>query len=865
MGRIKILFLFLGGAVVLCIVLFVVLLVTLEDDHYRWLVTRTAEQLTGYKVVIEGPFSLDLSIQPSLSASKIRLEPGPGGSQPPVTHIGQIKIKFAVRPLQSGTIFIRDLFVDDVTISVITGGDLQTESPPEIDIPIIESVTLQNIDVNITNKDIGRTMQIRLQRLNIDDIGDTGPMYVKADGAVNTFDFRINGKLGSLADILDPVRPYPIELNLNVADLDLTVSGTVDDPVHGKGIALSFSGSSTNRNIIRIFLPDDLPDFSELKLEGNLCELQGDYALENVKVYAADDHGFAIKADGGLRLGEPVNAPQVKEMDMRFHLSSPTTEALKPFLGDWLREMGPVSVSGRVLGSEDKYQYDELDARASDAQGLVVEVSGSVDIVKEATGEPPAEIDLEVCITAPNMGAAEPLIGARYLSDLGPVRAKGHITGTTEVLSLENIVVRAGESSSVNVEWRGRVGNIPLSSDQFVSDVEIFGSIHAKDASVLASLAGISVPHLGPLAIKGRLKGNRNEVTFEGETHLAHSQFTIAAEYSFDTRRPRIVANISTPAINLADLGIYSDLSPRDSAQETSPESSPSDKLLFDETPLPLDMLKAVDLSISLDAEKVMGKNFVLQNLDLDLLLQDARLHISSAKLKHAEGYVTIDFMIDSAGSKPQISLKATAEDVDMDAVLAHVHRPLVVGGELNLVVDLHSAGRSAREIASALTGEFGFAIENGRIKRGLELLGADAISLLSTLPTVKKYQDLNCLAIRLIFEDGIGNSQIIFIDTPNVRARGMGSVNLISETMDLVIQPKPKKGLPGLSSAMRIQGPLADPQVRKLPFREAARLSGEIFMPYVFLPARGLGYLWYLMKNDKDEQSPCLLTVPEN
>jgi len=29
--------------------------------------------------------------------------------------------------------------------------------------------------------------------------------------------------------------------------------------------------------------------------------------------------------------------------------------------------------------------------------------------------------------------------------------------------------------------------------------------------------------------------------------------------------------------------------------------------------------------------------------------------------------------------------------------------------------------------------------------------------------------------------------------------------------------------------------------------------------MPYVFLPIRALGYLWYIMKNDKDESSPCL------
>jgi hypothetical protein len=51
---------------------------------------------------------------------------------------------------------------------------------------------------------------------------------------------------------------------------------------------------------------------------------------------------------------------------------------------------------------------------------------------------------------------------------------------------------------------------------------------------------------------------------------------------------------------------------------------------------------------------------------------------------------------------------------------------------------------------------------------------------------------------------------------------------------------------------------------MRKLPFREAARLFGEITMPYVFLPVRAMGYVWYLMKNDKDESSPCLEPTSE-
>jgi len=61
------------------------------------------------------------------------------------------------------------------------------------------------------------------------------------------------------------------------------------------------------------------------------------------------------------------------------------------------------------------------------------------------------------------------------------------------------------------------------------------------------------------------------------------------------------------------------------------------------------------------------------------------------------------------------------------------------------------------------------------------------------------------------------------------------------------------------MNSAIRIQGSLKKPSIRKMPFKEAARLYGEIFAPYIFLPARGLGYLWYLMKKDTGEPSPCL------
>ena len=83
------------------------------------------------------------------------------------------------------------------------------------------------------------------------------------------------------------------------------------------------------------------------------------------------------------------------------------------------------------------------------------------------------------------------------------------------------------------------------------------------------------------------------------------------------------------------------------------------------------------------------------------------------------------------------------------------------------------------------------------------------------------------------------------------------------SETFDLVIQPQ-KKDVPMVkSSSMRIYGPISNPKVKKVPFMEAARLIGEILMPYYFLPARALGYIWSLLQEDPHGLSPCLNMAP--
>ena len=110
-----------------------------------------------------------------------------------------------------------------------------------------------------------------------------------------------------------------------------------------------------------------------------------------------------------------------------------------------------------------------------------------------------------------------------------------------------------------------------------------------------------------------------------------------------------------------------------------------------------------------------------------------------------------------------------------------------------------------------------------------------------------------------IAFEKGIGTIEVFYLDTPGVRARDVGSVNLGSESIDIFVNPEAKRRLFRSSSAVKIKGPLNHPSATKVPGKEAAILTAQVAVPLIALPGRALGHLISLIRDDKDEESPCL------
>ena len=99
------------------------------------------------------------------------------------------------------------------------------------------------------------------------------------------------------------------------------------------------------------------------------------------------------------------------------------------------------------------------------------------------------------------------------------------------------------------------------------------------------------------------------------------------------------------------------------------------------------------------------------------------------------------------------------------------------------MVIDLQSTGRSAREVASNLSGEFSLALENGKIRRIINFLSADAFNLVLTAADRRQSVPLNCLVNHIQFQKGLGEYRFFLMDTPRIKTVAAGSVDLAEET----------------------------------------------------------------------------------
>ena len=83
----------------------------------------------------------------------------------------------------------------------------------------------------------------------------------------------------------------------------------------------------------------------------------------------------------------------------------------------------------------------------------------------------------------------------------------------------------------------------------------------------------------------------------------------------------------------------------------------------------------------------------------------------------------------------------------------------------------------------------------------------------------------------RIDFQDGVGRSDSLYVETPRMLATGKGTLDFPGERLDVRLEPRSKTRAIQFPSAVRLQGPLNDPEVRVSPLQSTADLSAQTLL----------------------------------
>ena len=231
--RRKTILLWLSAILILLVAAIGITLATLDDDYYRESLIRAVDDFTDYRMEIDGPFNLSLSLSPTVSASKVKLFPE-GASES--LDFDQLQLQIALLPLLSGEMHLKQLAIDGFTIDL--GADVtsperkgfQLGDPPDIPIPFLESIALRNIHLNYKEPGTDSPLRIELQELTLAAAKDGDSLLVNGRTVVDGTAHSIRGRLGLVANLLSQKAPYPLDLEIESNATVLSVKGNIDKP-----------------------------------------------------------------------------------------------------------------------------------------------------------------------------------------------------------------------------------------------------------------------------------------------------------------------------------------------------------------------------------------------------------------------------------------------------------------------------------------------------------------------------------------------------------------------------------------------------------------------------------------------------------
>ncbi|MDH3242128.1 MAG: AsmA family protein, partial [Alphaproteobacteria bacterium] len=712
----------------------------------------------------------------------------------------------------------------------VTGRELAISGDLRLDIGLTPGIVVN--DVTLSNAEWGsRPDMVSVRRLEakivltslifgvleIDRIELTGAdilLETDRQGRAN-FEFAPPGAAAEAAPQPEQAgsgtAAFPLVHEAEIRDSRLTYVSAATGATYSTvvdSLTLGGGGSDAPMNLVYAGSFKDTPVRATARL-GSLEGLFDPGSPWPVEV-AIDGGGATLTVKGAI--ADPLAASGI---DLAIAVRGDRFDALSALAGRQVPALGSYSLAGRVTGDH---------ASTIDISGLAVQVGGS-----DITGS--ANVTLS---------GEHPAVGARLASDRIDLAAFGAgnapLRGAVAVFSLKDdrlfIDSLKAELSGAAVTVQGTIAE-PARGGGLALSVVAKG----ERFSDLSELAGREMPALGGYAISTRLTGDATTKTRFSNivAQLGKSDLEGYATVALTGGRPFFNAVLSSNNIDLAPLGG----SEGDGGAGPQAATQTPDRL-FPDDPLPLEELKAFDIGLRLDAATVTGRRVPWRNAALVLSLRNGLLDIESFRTELYDGAFSGAARIDARTEMAGLIARVTLRNVDLKPVLEEAAVAGALEGRINFDLDVAGRGNSVRQIMASLDGKVTLAMGKGRIRsRTLQTWVGGPRRILSNVLTlnVGGYTAVNCGLGVFDIRQGLATAGGLLLDTDVAAFGGTGTVNLRTEALDLIIDPKVKKTTLSAAVPVHVRGTLASPEY-SLDTTAVARRVGGLLGALAFPPA---------------------------
>jgi uncharacterized protein involved in outer membrane biogenesis len=259
-----------------------------------------------------------------------------------------------------------------------------------------------------------------------------------------------------------------------------------------------------------------------------------------------------------------------------------------------------------------------------------------------------------------------------------------------------------------------------------------------------------------------------------------------------------------------------------ESAEPPDPEPKFEDGRLIPDLPLPLDTLKKLDASVSVDIADLMRTDRHFRNVALRAVLADGALELSRFGFDAPSGRIDARARLAPTDASALLELEIAADDFATGLAKSNVELDMTA----NLQLNLSATGTNLRELAASANGIVLVDTRGGQAAniRILQALYGDMLeeilSVINPFYTAEPNAAFECIILPIEIEAGsLSSAPNALIMTDKVRIVTTAKIDLGKEALDLAFRTTPRRGVvisagEILNPFVKVVGTLAEPRL---------------------------------------------------